>query len=96
MIGGDMLDRVAKAINPRAFGPMEGHYLFQAWQKEDQERAYKAAEDVLRAMRDNPTYEVLVTGGKSLSEDKSLDVFYSFKDAWIASMNAALRLGRGK
>lgn len=90
---GDMLDRVAQAIDPRAFGPLEGNYLFRSWQEQAQQKAYRSAEAVLRTLRDNTTHVVLRVGANSLDATNYRDPFDQFKEALRASMQEALRLG---
>lgn len=91
----DIIERVARAINPRAW--KAGEYLFSDWQRQAQERAWRQSRAAIAAMRD-PTVEMISAFWRQKNcgtQDVGMTgPARSDYDAWSAAIDAALSENR--
>lgn len=89
---GEMIDRVAKTLNPWIFEAMESseypaghqHRIHLEWQANS---LRKQARAIIRAMRE-PTEAMMVSGGTAV---RDAEQGHKFKTSWQAAIDTALQ-----
>lgn len=90
----EMIHRVAKAINPRAWGD-PNEYLFDDWRKQAQNRALAQARAAIEAMRE-PTISMVWCGARATQGDDLHPTNGEVNAAWRAMIDSALTEGDEK